>query len=82
MLFLYFLIGSSIASFYMTRINIPLFVQAMLFMIILAPYFKEMLLLIDLGPGRCGKRVSVFQAKPAGVGRLWTRRAPRRGVAC
>ncbi len=38
--------------------------------------------MIDLWPGRCGKRASVFQAKPAGVGRLWTRRAPRRGVDC
>ena len=37
-----------------------------------------MLLLMDIWPGRCGKRGSVFQAKPVGVGRLWTRRAPAR----
>jgi hypothetical protein len=32
--------------------------------------------------GRVWETRSVFQAEPGGVDRLWTRRAPRMGVAC
>ena len=32
--------------------------------------------------GGVEKREAIFQAEPAGVERVWTQRAPRRGVAC
>lgn len=48
MLFVYFLQGLSVVSFYFTKYNVPVLLQAVLFIFILVPYLKEIILLTGL----------------------------------